>query len=464
MYEWSFSPIRRIYAWGKVKVSVGAKGSNNTKIYPNIYVDILTLMALEDPTPEELTENANNYGFLINVKTVNRAEIATPFRNIDKEDPTFINSQEYTYPEGQSGIQEQITKKIYLDGKPIQIFLETGETLLSGADQITYTGTLSTEDTQSKLESLWQNFRKALKSKSIKKMAPFLTEEENKVAKDILKTRDLTYKLNATGNITIDIKNQEIDFIPVGTITLSEKECKAKPQIQIVYNKEKRQYLFANVKNALSILCNKPIPVSPTLSCKNCWLAPVSKKYTLKSSYVPYVVKTGVNGGGYVTPETRTHLQEMLKAAKAAGLTPRVSSSYRSYTVQKNLFHSYIRMEQNKGLSYSEAYKKANTYSAKPGQSEHQLGTTVDVVNCGYPCSLYSSVNTPLNNFFKNNAYKYGFVISYPSGSQAYTGYVYEPWHLRYIGVNLATELFNRGYLRKKGFYSYHFLLEKRMW
>ncbi|MCR3923288.1 MAG: M15 family metallopeptidase [Firmicutes bacterium] len=128
--------------------------------------------------------------------------------------------------------------------------------------------------------------------------------------------------------------------------------------------------------------------------------------------------------------EAYLHLREMWEAARANGVDLFVNSAYRSYTTQERIFTNYA-------ADHGET--KANQFSARPGQSEHQLGTTVDLAIPGYALSSRFG-STSSGEWLAENAYLYGFVMSYPEGSTELTGYIYEPWHYRYIGVeNAAT-------------------------
>lgn len=200
-----------------------------------------------------------------------------------------------------------------------------------------------------------------------------------------------------------------------------------------------------------------------TLGCSNCELAPVDKTSALPSNYVPSLVPITIAGGGYVTSATNIALGNMNQGAISAGTSIVINSAYRSYVTQQNTFNSWVSRELAKGKSYNDAVASANFYSALPGQSEHQLGTTLDVSCPG--CTAFSKAQNPLYIFLQNNAHKYGFVISYPQGKEHLTGYTYEPWHIRYIGVGLATELYNRGYLNTgNSEYLSSFLREKKLY
>lgn len=184
-------------------------------------------------------------------------------------------------------------------------------------------------------------------------------------------------------------------------------------------------------------------------TCQNCWLYPVDKNNALASNYEPKVVATNLPGGGQVTPEVREQLVKLFTAAQAKGLAPKINSAYRSYQDQINTYNYWVQREVSRGKSRAEAEEEANRFSARPGHSEHQLGTTVDI-NC-LSCTAFDRSNKAswgIWNFLAEQAHTFGFVVSFPEGKESLTGYVYEPWHVRYIGVDRASKLFELGYLK----------------
>lgn len=132
--------------------------------------------------------------------------------------------------------------------------------------------------------------------------------------------------------------------------------------------------------------------------------------------------------------ETATALEQLAKAAKAENITLTMQSGYRSYAYQTALYGRYVR-EQGQSA--------ADTQSARPGYSEHQTGLAVDLGGTSRPaCNIEQCYeDTPEGRWIAANAYKYGFVVRYPEGKQSVTGYIYEPWHLRYVGTSLAAEM-----------------------
>ena len=108
-----------------------------------------------------------------------------------------------------------------------------------------------------------------------------------------------------------------------------------------------------------------------------------------------------------------------------------IISGFRSYGTQSRLYNNYVARD-------GEA--KANTYSAKPGQSEHQTGLAFDV---GALDDNYG--NTAAGRWLSENAHKYGFIIRYMKGKENITGYQYEPWHIRYVGETVAADIYSKG-------------------
>ena len=132
--------------------------------------------------------------------------------------------------------------------------------------------------------------------------------------------------------------------------------------------------------------------------------------------------------------EALNAFEKMKKDASKEGIALNIRSGYRSYNTQISLFNRYA---QNDGREV------ANTYSAKPGNSEHQTGLALDITNRNTnlaPGSWFD--NTPEAKWLYENAYKYGFILRYPEGKEHITGYIYESWHYRYVGVE-HSENFN---------------------
>lgn len=131
-----------------------------------------------------------------------------------------------------------------------------------------------------------------------------------------------------------------------------------------------------------------------------------------------------------LTKDTRIMLEKMLSAAKKDGYTIRVTSAFRSYEYQETI----------RAYNIARGNKNVDMAVALPGHSEHQLGTTVDVTgkSINYQTTAQNFKSTPEYTWLTEHAYLYGFVESYPKDKETEAGYMYEPWHYRYIGIDHA--------------------------
>ena len=130
-------------------------------------------------------------------------------------------------------------------------------------------------------------------------------------------------------------------------------------------------------------------------------------------------------------------LISMFNAATKDGVSLIFGSGYRSESLQKQFYDSYVAKDGKEA---------ADKYSAVPGTSEHQTGLAFDATSASGKCHLEICwAETPEGQWVKNNSYRYGFIVRYLDGKESVTTYQYEPWHLRYVGVELATELHKTG-------------------
>ena len=139
----------------------------------------------------------------------------------------------------------------------------------------------------------------------------------------------------------------------------------------------------------------------------------------------------------------------MLEMAEANITDVVVTSSYRSYEYQQGLYNDYVAKHMASGMTREEAEAYASTYSARPGESEHQTGlcldfTTKDRVGTSYELDE-TFENTDAYKWLSKNAYKYGFILRYPEDKVDTTGYQYEPWHYRFVGRQAASEIYFSG-------------------
>lgn len=145
-----------------------------------------------------------------------------------------------------------------------------------------------------------------------------------------------------------------------------------------------------------------------------------NKTYGLPSTYAP-----GLD------PTTESQFNALSAAAAQEGLNIWLASGYRSYDYQSSIYDNYVSIYGS---------ETADSFSARPGHSEHQTGLAIDVNSIDD-----SFAGTPEAIWLENHAHEYGFIIRYPKGKESITGYKYEPWHIRYLGVEKATAVYNSG-------------------
>jgi D-alanyl-D-alanine carboxypeptidase len=182
----------------------------------------------------------------------------------------------------------------------------------------------------------------------------------------------------------------------------------------------------------------------------------VNKKYALPKEYVPddlvepdvpFIFKEKLEKRK-MRKEAAEALEALFAAAKEDGILLAGVSGYRSYETQKGLYNTYVKRD---------GQAAADRYSARPGHSEHSTGLAMDVSGIDGKCAATDCfANTPEAKWLAEHVYDYGFIIRYPEGKEDITGYKYEPWHLRYVGVDAAREIRDLGvtleeYIAMKG-------------
>jgi zinc D-Ala-D-Ala carboxypeptidase len=164
--------------------------------------------------------------------------------------------------------------------------------------------------------------------------------------------------------------------------------------------------------------------------------------YHLPSWYAPADLvdssTAGVNGGYLLRRFVAAELADMAASARAAGAPIQLVSGYRSHAQQQATFDHWVSVG---------GYEQALRTSARAGHSEHQLGTAIDVTSEGgaAPWEYADWASTPAGAWMASNAWRYGFVMSYPRGAFDRTCYDYEPWHYRYVGRELAADIVASG-------------------
>ena len=159
----------------------------------------------------------------------------------------------------------------------------------------------------------------------------------------------------------------------------------------------------------------------------------VNKYHKLPDGYQPaQLVK--LKSGRLATPETKTAFEKLCAEAKKAGYTIGDVSTYRSISYQDGLYRQYLQKDNNEVV---------DTYSARPGYSEHHTGRALDI--CGANGDMDRFEGTPEAEWIAKNAYRFGFIVRYPKDAMDITGYKYEPWHITYVGNNVSQTMHDNG-------------------
>ena len=166
---------------------------------------------------------------------------------------------------------------------------------------------------------------------------------------------------------------------------------------------------------------------------KTNWLPKNYEHYDLIMPKVKFLPDT-LESAKFMRHDAAKALEKLFRSAKRNKIELYAASGYRSFERQREIFKS----------NYSKAGEKANKYSARPGQSEHQTGLAMDVTCEEVEYDLVKRfADTKAYEWLVNNMYEFGFILRYPLGKEEITGYDFEPWHLRYVGKELAKRLYN---------------------
>lgn len=171
----------------------------------------------------------------------------------------------------------------------------------------------------------------------------------------------------------------------------------------------------------------------------------VNKGRILSSAYVPSNLvtpsiplnPTTLKEGLQIRSDAALALEQMDTAAHKDGISFMLASGYRSYDDQTGLYKYYLSVSSQ---------AETDSLSARPGHSEHQTGLAADLEGTDQVCEVEECyANTPSGKWLDANSWRYGFIIRYPNGKQSVTGYAYEPWHVRFLGKDLAAQIHKSG-------------------
>lgn len=156
-----------------------------------------------------------------------------------------------------------------------------------------------------------------------------------------------------------------------------------------------------------------------------------------------YIVE--LDNGQSIDERCYPDLQNMMDDCRQAGLLPVICSSYRTRDKQNCLFQNHVDQLLHQQYNEEDARAVVATYCAVPGTSEHELGLALDIVDYYNQNLDETQVNTGVQQWLMQNSWKYGFILRYPENKSGITGIIFEPWHYRYVGKEVAKEIFEQG-------------------
>ena len=201
----------------------------------------------------------------------------------------------------------------------------------------------------------------------------------------------------------------------------------------IDYKSKNQQYDYDTIIKYVNIGIDYPFFENIKESAnKYTELVLINKYYKVDENYIPKNLETldiscASNSNIYMENVAKEAFENMCMDARSIGFTIKGISGYRSYISQENIYNGYLK---------NDPQSVVDTYSARPGHSEHQSGYVIDVYNVALPYTSFGDTNEYV--WVKNNARKYGFIVRYEKNKEFITGYKSEPWHLRYVGIDAA--------------------------
>lgn len=169
----------------------------------------------------------------------------------------------------------------------------------------------------------------------------------------------------------------------------------------------------------------------------------VNAENPMQEGYVPELAE--VENGYSVDARIAEDLNAMLAAARDDGCQLQICSAYRSVEKQVQVFNDTVNGWINQGSSFWDAYQRTTQEVALPGTSEHGIGLAVDIVSNQYAELDAKQAETKEAQWLQEHCYEYGFILRYPPEKQSLTGIIYEPWHYRYVGREMAQKIKESG-------------------
>ena len=275
---------------------------------------------------------------------------------------------------------------------------------------------------------LFKNYN-SFKDKDILKNNNTLDNKDTS-REDDNKEKDNSLDDNNSNNSSIDNNSSKDNATTSGNISSKEEVektlSKIYPKLKVI---DGQRVSIGTTKNGFSIYKVNDVYYIDDIMM-------VNKTYGLPESYIPVDTKESCIGktgtcNKCINKTAYEAFNKMRADASSIGLNIYIASGYRPYVGQESIYNRYIKRDGKEA---------ADTYSARPGYSEHQTSYSFDLNSI-----TDSFIKTKEGLWVNDNAYLYGFIIRFPKGKDRITGYKYEPWHLRYVGYDLAKKLYNNG-------------------
>jgi D-alanyl-D-alanine dipeptidase len=339
----------------------------------------------------------------------------------------------------------EVNSEVYISS-----LIKNADKIEISSDDLIDTTKIGSEDVTLKYVTHKKEKEYNFKINVVDTISPIITYEKE-ISTTVGSKIDLTKNVNATDNskeeIEVEIEG-DYDFNKVGEYALkyvakdaSQNETCEEFTLKVVAKDEKTYYykkleepsgekeLVGTTTNGYNIYkINGSIYIDGILIA--------NKTYALADNFVPentYKSAVGVSSqcATCINKTAYSAWLDMKSDAASLGLNIWIQSGYRPYSTQVTLYNNYVARDGKDA---------ADTYSSRPGHSEHQTGLSFDLNSISD-----AFANTKEGKWVNENAYLYGFIIRFPKGSEDKTGYKYESWHLRYVGTDLAKKLYNNG-------------------
>ncbi len=244
------------------------------------------------------------------------------------------------------------------------------------------------------------------------------------------------------------------------TTTQSEAQTEAVTQVKIVGQTEEQTTTEPTVQSTTDSSSQpeesgeEPIDEDYIYQDEDDFFYVVNKTYLLPEDYE---IETDYVQGSYEMEKTAAkHMCEMIAAAKEDGINLKVLSAYRTVNYQKKLFERNVKSRmEDYGMTYDEAYYDTSINIAPPGGSEHNAGLAADIITEDDWDTYTGFEDTEEFAWLQVHAPEHGFILRYLKGKEDITGYIYEPWHYRYVGVKYARDIMDSGLCLEEYFENY---------